>query len=539
PGPIHDGTSWTSAFTTLPPALIAATFGDQVWVADGTYRPTADADRALSFFLVDGVEMYGGFAGGEFSLFQRNIANHPAILSGDIGVPGLATDNSYHVIFANSLIGGSTIVDGFTITGGRADGPGQTNGGGMTLGSANPVFRNCRVVGNSASASGGGVSCISSLDATFINCDIVNNQAPSGAGLEFQNSGPVLVNCRLIGNVAIAGGGGARFLGSFPTLVNCEIRNNRVSSGGTLFGQGGGMLVANNSIASVTNCTIAGNGADDGGGVLIANSASVSLMNGIVYHNAAVGETGQAAQIRTISGGTVTANRSCVQGLVGALGGVGNIASDPQFDGQFVADPFAFTEAPARLRPGSPCIDAGSVTGLPADDYDLDGDLDFSEPIPFDGRGTARRFDDTVVADTGSGGAPVVDMGANEFSRGALILVDANASGAKTGVTWADAYTDLQEALAQMNDPDFGPGEIWVATGTYRPDESDRAASFDLFIDARLFGGFAGGESARRFRDPRANPTILSGDIGVPNDKGDNSFHVLRADGASISGSTI
>ena len=68
-----------------------------------------------------------------------------------------------------------------------------------------------------------------------------------------------------------------------------------------------------------------------------------------------------------------------------------------------------------RLIPGSPAIDAGDSTAIPADAFDLDSDGDTDEPVPFDIAGTPRRLDDPQTTDTGVGPAPVVDMGAYEF----------------------------------------------------------------------------------------------------------------------------
>ena len=84
-----DGTSWTNAYKILQNALDAAVSGDQVWVAEGAYYPDAgqnhiNNDRTETFQLINGVAIYGGFAGTETLLSQRDPAANLTILSGDI-----------------------------------------------------------------------------------------------------------------------------------------------------------------------------------------------------------------------------------------------------------------------------------------------------------------------------------------------------------------------------------------------------------------------------------------------------------------------
>ena len=66
------GADWANA-KDLQPALQTASSGTQIWVRQGTYSPTTAADRSATFQLVNGVALYGGFAGTETALSQRDL----------------------------------------------------------------------------------------------------------------------------------------------------------------------------------------------------------------------------------------------------------------------------------------------------------------------------------------------------------------------------------------------------------------------------------------------------------------------------------
>src|SRR3954447_12681724 len=63
PSTMPDGAAWASAFPDLQQALAVATAGDQIRIADGTYKPTSGTDRTVSFHMKEGVSIYGGYAG--------------------------------------------------------------------------------------------------------------------------------------------------------------------------------------------------------------------------------------------------------------------------------------------------------------------------------------------------------------------------------------------------------------------------------------------------------------------------------------------
>ncbi len=110
--------------------------------------------------------------------------------------------------------------------------------------------------------------------------------------------------------------------------------------------------------------------------------------------------------------------------------------------------------------------------------------------------------------------------------------VDIDAGPGGNGLSWVNAYDKLQDAL---NYASLSPGDqIWVAEGTYYPDEgvgqtgNDRTSTFNIPTGVEVYGGFAGDESQLSSRDWETNETILSGDIdAIPGDNTGNAYHVV------------
>jgi len=137
----------------------------------------------------------------------------------------------------------------------------------------------------------------------------------------------------------------------------------------------------------------------------------------------------------------------------------------------------------------------------------------------------------------GNGVTPLADIIAKEVdtSNPPRRHVKADATGANNGLSWSDAYQELQDALAEADMPGVEVSEVWVAEGTYKPSvpNGDRQATFQLVGGVGLYGGFFGTETERDQRDPQANTTILSGDLNDdddldPNNIWDNSEQVIR-----------
>lgn len=387
----QDGSSWDDAFTDLAQALSRAGCAGgpvDVWVAEGTYRPDGGTgDRYRSFELMSHVRVYGGFAGGETELGQRNPAANPVILSGELGGPGI-TDNSLHVMVANDA-GDGSVLDGVTITRGNANVDAtDADAGGLLLHGSSPLIRNCRFVDNRALLTGGAIVTQNDSHPIIENCSFEGNIAAAGGALRaWADSRPIFRGCLFTGNSATLGGAVEHAAQTWPTYVNCVFAGNTA--------QGGGAVANTGSTSVFINCTIYANTAGISlGGGMRSTGGSTTVTNCILWGNNDGGTNVTFAQIIDLAGASAV-SYSCIQDAVANDGNIpyGGAASYNTDRDPLLNYPWSgkFT-----LNPYSPCIDAGSNAALPA------GTLtDFA--------GNAR------IVDGDFNEIATVDMGALEF----------------------------------------------------------------------------------------------------------------------------
>jgi predicted outer membrane repeat protein len=364
------GDEWSTAFKylqeALPPLNPGLSEDDQIWVAEGTYKPDQDdshpsgtGNRSATFNVVHRVTIYGGFPaeGGEDGTFAaRDPDVYITTLSGDIGAAGDTSDNSLHVVTAEGS-GSIGVLDGFRIVEGNAD---FGRGGGMLVDNAYPHI---------------------------VRCTFEHNRATRGGAVGFAGQGgrPLFVNCYFLSNIAVQDGGAIHCSLTKPTgCDNCVFYDNTAQSGS------GGAIYVECDFESATvrlrNCTFHQNMAPSGGAIGwdSFNCASSDIANCIFW-----GDSPDEIYAPELP---PEISYSDVQG---GWPGDGNINVPPLFVDSGGGN--------LRLDEFSPCIDAASTDLLPDDVADIDGNGDTGEQLPLD-----LDMNRRVRAGT-------VDMGAYEF----------------------------------------------------------------------------------------------------------------------------
>jgi hypothetical protein len=167
---IKNGNSWGTAYDDIANAFDNADPGDQIWVAEGTYR-------GYHGTCWESVTVYGGFEGDETALWQRDPDANVTRLSGDIGVIGVDFDNATSCAYFNNDV----IFDGLRIK----DYINLDDEEDEVIGCyQSAVFRNCRIVHNTNRNiifTGGQPG----EDATFEDCIFQNNTAYESLVLTF------------------------------------------------------------------------------------------------------------------------------------------------------------------------------------------------------------------------------------------------------------------------------------------------------------------------------------------------------------------
>jgi predicted outer membrane repeat protein len=319
-GPIHvdidapaegDGLTWASAFNNLQAALDASLecADPQLWVAEGTYAPNPNSPVATIGSAP--VAIYGGFAGDEDALEQRDVAAHVTRLGAD--------DWNARVVLVQASAASAVDevrLDGFTIA--------DSNVGAIHLSgafSATPpitaTFENLEITNNVSASLGAGILAHGRAAVEVVGSRFTGNSGLQGSGIHFQGgteqsvqAGTLSVtDCEFVGNHGKSGGaiyitntgggnelvsiidstftdntatwGGAISLDDYPSTLNpidltidgCEFTNNSAV-------QGGGAILSEETLTSIHASVFEGNTAGFGGAIHVDNIHAVTELPG-------------------------------------------------------------------------------------------------------------------------------------------------------------------------------------------------------------------------------------------------------------------
>lgn len=96
------------------------------------------------------------------------------------------------------------------------------------------------------------------------------------------------------------------------------------------------------------------------------------------------------------------------------------------------------------------------------------------------------------------------------WDTGGIIYVDPSATGYNTGVSWSNAYPDLQKAIARAQAGCWASAEIRVVQGEYDPGR-EAGTTFAIPDNVSVYGGYRGGPVDPNDRRPKVYKTILTG----------------------------
>lgn len=302
------------------------------------------------------------------------------ILSGDIGTVDDNTDNAIHVMCIDGTTGNgdiiaACIIDGFQIEKGNANADFPHNGRGAAIvnkgdGAGNicsPTIRNCTFSNHTAGFEGGAIF----------------NYGLGG------NSSPTISNCTFNNNSATERGGAVYIDGfqqgnSSPVITNCVFRNNSSADGGAIYLFGNDGVIA----AQFNNCLFDNNGSthigyndgDANGQPQFTNCTFSEATSHVI--NITFWDSGQTPIDFTncIFWGN---NGDIVGGFAGMDDRVNiqySIVEEDAFSGvnnNILQNPLFVNTANGgfRLKTGSPALNVGDNTIIPANSLDLAGNL--------------------------------------------------------------------------------------------------------------------------------------------------------------------
>ena len=219
-----NGSSWANA-SSLQNAIANANANNQIWVRRGTYliSGTLNPDQY-------NLHIYGGFAGNENALNQRDWQNNITIFNGQntVKIMRFESDNG--------------VIDGIQFRNGFVTGTVNTTndgGGALRLTGVDQIIRNCTFLNNrSTSERGGGAIFIWYGGGQLIeNCIFQNNtqtipNSNGGGAIHNWDENVIIRNCRFVSNNSSSTGGAVYSWGQNFRLEGSTFENNHSDADG-------------------------------------------------------------------------------------------------------------------------------------------------------------------------------------------------------------------------------------------------------------------------------------------------------------------
>ena len=398
---------------TIQAAVNAATVGDTIVVAEGTYNEqgiqinkdvtiegagasttiingngTARIFLVLANLSLSGFTVQNGSADAGGGIAFTNSPNN--FISNCIIKDCTTTSSGGGVICANSSVvtfTNTTIQDNTSVANG---------GGGLAINNGSTVTLNsCTVSGNTNNDNefGGGIA-IDGSTLTINSSTISNNTTGGdGGGIRAETATVTITSSTISGNTGTNGGGGISVTTTPLTITSSTLTNN-TASGGT----GGG--IRTDTAATITNCLLTNNESVIGSAIYIEENEEANITNCTIASNTSTYETPMTIFFNSTGGGTVRnciiANNGASYGIYAAVAGSATILNNdiynntlglyaggeivyttaealnalPYASGNIDSNPLFVSVSDYRLQTGSPCINAATATGAPTTDLD-------------------------------------------------------------------------------------------------------------------------------------------------------------------------
>lgn len=564
----NDGLTWAKAKKTLFFTMDAASPGDEIWLAKGTYSYS----YPVIYIPKPGLKIRGGFIGTENELGER-----PALPRPDQDPNETIIDERYtqHGIPVQD----NGVIDGVTVRNCYYEGIGCGNG----------TITNCKIIGNGYGISCGGNAVISNcviegskydgvtcrypsayyIDTITITNTTVTSSGQHGVYLYFGSMS--IRNCTVSQNT---------FGGIYCDFSKMDVSNSTISRNGNSNSYYRGGLYCENSTVTLTQNSfisntgsgsalqychgnISGNAFSEnteaGLSYGIKNATNVEISNNVFSRNSYCGLIvgTDAASSTKIMNNIVVANTTDCQG-----GGISVDGVTP--DSILIANNTIVGNA-APIGGGIYCdldtsiivnnIVAFNSSGIYYGDstafsnlknncvYNPDG-ANYAGTQQFTGSASNIQADPKLVsAEYGrlhiQPDSPCIDTGDNSVVETNWLDMDGKArnldgnndqvatvdigADESDGKVWdstpaiirvsptgddsnsGNSWTSAKKTIqAAINAATIDGGEVWVAAGTY-----EENLVLKPFVS--LYGGFAGTESVRSSRIPKNSPTLIDG----------------------------